>query len=157
MSRLRWGFLAVAVAWTALPLAFAQSCGQLPTEIAEHQLRQFMSVPFQPISDSKEGRVTQEFDVNTEPEMRRWFLHQIRLNQKSFIAQGFPGDGYMIYAGLEDGLFSGYGIGGDGSIWYTERKVGSSNPKQYNWTATVATAAAPFETSTCARVRFLRL
>ena len=122
-----------------------------------------MAQPFAPIEATREAIGTVEFDVSSESEMRRWFLHQIRLHRGI-------GNGFMIYAGLEDGTFSGYGVSGQcpagatsgwcppsTNYWYTERKglansvaETGSNPQLYNWSGRNLSTNAPFETSTCA-------
>eukprot|EP01047_Picozoa_sp_COSAG01_P012426 COSAG01_NODE_560_length_15462_cov_18.361192_11_plen_857_part_00 len=121
-----------------------QSCSSDHTGLAEFALQNFMAKPFEPIGDSRTGlRAGSWSFMKGEPEMRHWFLHQVWLHHS-------VGEGFMIYAGTEDGVFSGYGISGDGSIWYTMRNPKDSNPQSYNWSGSLAHPALPFERSLCA-------
>lgn len=124
--------------------SLVQSVTQNRVTIAEFQLRDFMQQPFSPIEATRQAIVTGEFDVTQEPETRRWFTHQIRQHVQI-------GTGFMVYVGMENGMFSGCFINNDGEVLYTERKPGASNPAQFDWSASTAVPGAAFETSTCAR------
>ena len=122
----------------------AQSCSSDHTGLAEFALQSFMAKPFEPIRESREGLRSGSWSFQLgEPEMRHWFLHQVWMHHAI-------GEGFMVYAGTDSGIFSGYGISADDSIWYTERKAGDSSPTAYDWSLTLPVPSLPFERSTCA-------
>ena len=158
----------MAVAWVLALLALGcpvagQFCASDYTTLTVFQLRTFMETPFSPVWDSAEGIVSGDFAVvgsSTEPVMSDWFLHQIRVHEA-------VGAGFMIYAGFENGVFSGYGLSGDQdcskpgqppcTIWYTQRKANRARPTAYadHWQSYAGRygAAAPWQESPCATGR----
>ena len=74
---------------------------------------------------------------------------------------------FMIYAGMEDGLFSGYGLSGEQgcstpgeprcTTWYTDRKAGRARPQDYpeHWRSLAEKfgGTAPWQLSACATGR----
>lgn len=156
---LAWLWLVLLLGVGAPPTA-AQSCASDYASLTVFQLREFMATPFTPIWESAEAIATGTFDAFAGAPMQQWFLHQIRLHES-------VGAGYMIYAGMEDGLFSGYGLsGGQGcsmpgqprcTVWYTYRKAGKAQPQNYpdHWRSIAEKygAEAPWELSACATGR----
>ena len=152
----------LALGW-AVPTG-CQFCASDYTTLTVFQLRTFMQTPFGPVWDSAEGIVSGDFEVvgsATEPQMSDWFLHQIRVHEN-------VGDGFMIYAGFENGLFSGYGLSGaqdcskpgqpSCTIWYTQRKANRARPTAYadHWQSSATrfgAAAPPWQESPCATGR----
>ena len=151
-----------ALALLALPGAGAQFCASDYTTLTVFQLRDFMKTPYEPIWQSAEAMVTENFQflADPEPAMRDWFLHQARVHES-------VGNGYMIYAGLENGLFSGYGLSGSQdcskpgqpacTVWYTQRKKDQARPTDYpdHWRSLAQRygAVAPWQESACATGR----
>eukprot|EP01043_Picozoa_sp_COSAG02_P045643 COSAG02_NODE_4198_length_5638_cov_3.079437_2_plen_866_part_00 len=118
-----------------------------------------MATPFAPVWESAEAMATGVFDfLGGAESQERWFLHQIRVHEPL-------GNGYMIYAGMEDGQFSGYGLSGKQfcstpgeprcTTWYTQRKAGRARPQDYHWRSLAEKfgASAPWQHSACATGR----
>ena len=114
------------------------------------------SVPFEPIGQTYEAIRTQEVDLSQEAECRRWFNHQISYRKSLPTTKS----GFMVYAGFETGLFSGFMLneGEDGLLTvYTARNTGSSQPGSFETFPRPTTSwprddsSTAWETSPCAQ------